>query len=151
MTRVLIAVDSTDTSVRAAEAAVRLVGSGAEYLMINVAPVVSTVAWAAVGPYPFAMVPSPSALEYDESENRRMTQRAETVADGVAGQAGVPHAVAMGDVGDPVEAILHAAREHHVDLVVVGAEHRGFWARLAEGSVPNDVARRAEVPVLLVP
>ena len=38
MTRVLIAVDSTDKSVRAAEAAVRLVGSEAEYLMINVAP-----------------------------------------------------------------------------------------------------------------
>jgi len=130
---------------------VRLLGRDAEYLAINVAPAVTSIAWAAVGPYPFVAEPSPSGLAYDEAENRRMTQRAEVVADRVAGQAGVPNPVAVGDVGDPVESIRRAAQEHHVDLIVLGAEHRGFWGRLVDGSVPNDVVRRAEVPVLLVP
>ena len=151
MTRVLIAVDASATSVRAAEAAVRLLGPGAQFLAINVAPAVASAVWATVGPYPLVAVPSAAALDYDESENRRMTQTAERAADRLAGEAGVPNPVAVGDVGDPVEAILHAAQEHRVDLIVLGAEHRGFWGRLLEGSVANDVVRQAVVPVLVVP
>jgi nucleotide-binding universal stress UspA family protein len=54
--------------------------------------------------------------------------------------------------GDPSWRLLEAAHERHADLVVVGAESRHGWARLAHPPVAERLARHArEVPVLFVP
>ena len=52
--------------------------------------------------------------------------------------------------GEPAAALLEAARDHHVDLIVVG--NRGLDAVAGEllGSVPGDVARGAPCDVLIV-
>jgi universal stress protein A len=51
---------------------------------------------------------------------------------------------------DPVQAIVHTAAEHDCDLIVLGSHGRhGFW-RLLEGSVAENVMRRAHCPVLVV-
>jgi nucleotide-binding universal stress UspA family protein len=54
--------------------------------------------------------------------------------------------------GDPSWRLLEAARDRHADLVVVGAESRHGWARLAHPPIAERMARHArEVPVLFVP
>ena len=51
----------------------------------------------------------------------------------------------------PVLAILDAAQRHQVDLIVLSTHGRSGLGRVIYGSVADDVLRRAEVPVLLVP
>jgi nucleotide-binding universal stress UspA family protein len=53
-------------------------------------------------------------------------------------------------VGPPAEAILRLARQRNVDLVVVGTRKKGFFERLVEGSVNQDILRRASCDVLVV-
>jgi nucleotide-binding universal stress UspA family protein len=56
----------------------------------------------------------------------------------------------MGEVGDPTTSILRTAEEHNVDVIVVGSHHKSWLARLIEGSVADNVAHQATVPVLVV-
>lgn len=53
-------------------------------------------------------------------------------------------------VGQPAEAIVSLAEERNVDLIVVGMRKKGFFERLVEGSVAQDVMRRATCDVLAV-
>jgi nucleotide-binding universal stress UspA family protein len=52
--------------------------------------------------------------------------------------------------GQPAEAIVALADERDVDLIVVGMRKKGFFERLVEGSVAQDVMRRATCDVLAV-
>lgn len=52
--------------------------------------------------------------------------------------------------GQPAEAIVALARERNADLIVVGKRKKGFLERLVEGSVAQDVLRRASCDVLVV-
>jgi nucleotide-binding universal stress UspA family protein len=76
-------------------------------------------------------------------------ERASETARGVAQQAGCGP-TAVGEVGDPVAAILGAAEEHSADVVVIGSSDKGWWRRLLEGSVSDEVVRAAPRPVLVV-
>lgn len=53
-------------------------------------------------------------------------------------------------VGPPADAIVRLAEERDVDLIVVGTRRKGFFERLVEGSVNQDVLRRAPCDVLVV-
>jgi nucleotide-binding universal stress UspA family protein len=53
-------------------------------------------------------------------------------------------------VGAPVAALLHLAEEVHADLLVVGNLGLGTVAGRLLGSVPDTVARRAKVDILIV-
>jgi nucleotide-binding universal stress UspA family protein len=48
------------------------------------------------------------------------------------------------------EAIVHTARDHGIDLIIMGTHGRSGLDRLLVGSVAQGVSCRAEVPVLLV-
>jgi nucleotide-binding universal stress UspA family protein len=52
--------------------------------------------------------------------------------------------------GQPAEAIVALAEERKADLIVVGMRKKGFFERLVEGSVAQDVMRRATSDVLAV-
>ena len=52
--------------------------------------------------------------------------------------------------GTPADAIVHLAQERGVDLIVVGSRHKRFFERLVEGSVNQNVLRRAGCDVLVV-
>ena|SRR5688572_21410299 len=143
MTKVLIAADGSDQSVAAARAAHSLFGDAAEYLVVNVDQSMNAaMAWGAsyplVTPLP-TLTDDPSAL-----------QRAAGVATDVATSASLPDAESIGDVGDPAYAILRAADEHDVDLIVVGSHTHSWFSRLFTGSVSNDLLREADIPVLVV-
>ena len=52
--------------------------------------------------------------------------------------------------GPPAKAIVELASERNADLIVVGTRKKGFFDRLVEGSVNQDVLRRAGCDVLVV-
>jgi len=52
--------------------------------------------------------------------------------------------------GAPADAIVQLAQERNVDLIVVGSRHKRFFERLVEGSVNQNVLRRAGCDVLVV-
>jgi nucleotide-binding universal stress UspA family protein len=52
--------------------------------------------------------------------------------------------------GQPAEAIVALAQERGVNLIVVGMRKKGFLERLVEGSVAQNVMRRATCDVLAV-
>lgn len=53
--------------------------------------------------------------------------------------------------GEPAKEIVSKCAEGHFTLTVMGNHGVGFFREALLGSVANDVARRAEVPVLLIP
>lgn len=53
-------------------------------------------------------------------------------------------------VGPPAEAIVNLAGERNVDLIVIGTRRKGFFERLVEGSVNQNVLRHAGCDVLVV-
>lgn len=52
--------------------------------------------------------------------------------------------------GPPFVSILRYAREHDIDLIVMGTHGRGFTAHLLLGSVAEKVVRKSPCPVLTV-
>ena len=52
--------------------------------------------------------------------------------------------------GTPADAIVRLAQERGVDLIVVGSRHKRFFERLVEGSVNQNVLRRAGCDVLVI-
>ena len=52
--------------------------------------------------------------------------------------------------GHPGEAIVKLAAERKADLIVVGTRRKRFFERLVEGSVLQEVLRRADCDVLVV-
>ena len=153
MTRVLIAVDDTDSSIAAARTAHRLFGETGEYIVMNVdrarpvrwgddASMYGTVyplaipGGAVIGGIPL-VVHQPGGGETDAADDR--VEVASLTADNVAHTAGVDDVCTIGEEGDPVEAILDVAEREHADVIVVGSHDRGWFKRLFTTSVrePN--------------
>jgi nucleotide-binding universal stress UspA family protein len=156
MTRVLVAVDDSDGSVRAAETAHRLFGEAAEYFAVNVTNVVdlTTIPWYGAGwgapygaPYGAVWAYRTDLAGAGEGEGEEI---AEAHAREVAEQSGLPDAEAVGEEGDPATAVLRAAEDHAVDVIVVGTEDRGWFDRLLRPSVSKEIVKHAHVPVLVV-
>jgi nucleotide-binding universal stress UspA family protein len=158
MTRVLVAVDDTDGSVRAAEAAHRLFGDDAEYLAVNVTNVVDMAAipWYGAGygaPYaaPYGAVWAyRTDVTMDPDRELDAGAVAEDHAREVAEQSGLAGAEAVGEEGDPAEAVLRAAHDREVDVIVVGTHERGWFDRLVRPSVSKEIVKSSPVPVLVV-
>lgn len=146
--RVLVAIDDSPVSVRAAREAARLFSgqTNTDFLVINVAEI--PVAWAGgvgygmVGP----MVVDPRWLEPHpaEEEDHERALIAEAAA------AGLGDAEVMVQSGDPVEQICTAAAEHAVDVIVVGSHDKSALRRLFDPSVASGVVRHTSLPVVVV-
>lgn len=156
MTRVLIAVDSSETSIAAARAAHRLFGDFADYVVLNVASqpmiwggdafaygMVYPVAIAGTGDYPFSMVTSGGTAS-------SIVADAEHTAEDIATAAGLSDATAIGDTGDAAHAIVAAATQHRADVIVIGTHDRNWFMRLLMPSVASSVLRESSnIPVLV--
>jgi nucleotide-binding universal stress UspA family protein len=167
MTRVLVAAASTDDGIRVAAASRMLFGDDADYTVLNVATDASDgvtwgddeLSWGVA--YPMVLPPMggaaggpPLTIRRDIGERRPVDTAfdiAHDVAADVAVSASLPKARPLGDVGDPAEAILAAARHARSDVVVVGSHDRGWFSRLVSPSVTRAVVDGAAVPVLVVP
>lgn len=61
-----------------------------------------------------------------------------------------PNLAIVIESGDPVEAILRTARAHGCDLIVTGVARNELLGRIALGNTVTRLARRSEMPVLVV-
>jgi nucleotide-binding universal stress UspA family protein len=149
MTKILIAADDTERAVRCAPAAHQLFGDGA-YFVIHVAddPATSVMRWGSAVPVAMPlMLYSPAA---DVGDVWDAVHEAEDHAAQVAHRALLDEADPIGTTGDAVVAILRAAREHDVDVIVVGNHEHNWLSRLITGSVKNEILRKACRPVIVV-
>lgn len=141
--KVLIALDDSPVSARAAREAVRLFpGSGVEFLVISVTRF--PVMWA--GGYGYGMV-APLAMEQrwladDAAAEENLVARADAV--------GVPDAEPITETGDPVHLVCVAAENHDVDVIVVGSHDKSVLRRLVDPSVAAGIVRETYRPVLVV-
>jgi nucleotide-binding universal stress UspA family protein len=153
MTVVLLALDESEASIEAARQAHRLFGSEVTYLALNVAE--SSPAWGPVPPVRGVVYAYPYGAPYPLVEEEILPARPEETLDAaretaheLADEAGVT-AAPVGELGDPTTAILAAADEHDADVIVVGATEKGWWRRMIDGSVANDLVRESTRPVLI--
>ena len=106
---------------------------GAKVYVTSVAPVLHSRGG------PIDPVDPPSAHEHEAGDAvARLAER------------GVMGAEPIVAIGDAVDAIVHLADEHHVDLIVVGAHDGGGVSRFIRGAVGEEVARKAHADVLIV-
>ena len=142
MIRVLLALDESVASFRAAREAARLFRADAEFLVINVAQLPAP--WLPLGGFGVVSMPLPSW----DVDDVQLPSEADLLQR--AGEAGASPAEVLTPVGDPVECICAAAEEHDVDVVVVGGHDKGFLTRLFDPSVSAAVVRGTHRPVLVV-
>jgi nucleotide-binding universal stress UspA family protein len=84
-----------------------------------------------------------------KAEAERLARERLAQAHSFLGERGLD-AELVPSVGQPAEAIVRLARERDADLIVVGTRKKGFFERLVEGSVNQEVIRRASCDVLVV-
>ena len=72
------------------------------------------------------------------------------VLDQAKGRLGGVDADFVARTGAADDAIIEVADDEPADLIVVGTREPGFLARLFEGSVSRDLAKRAHCDVLIV-
>jgi nucleotide-binding universal stress UspA family protein len=168
MTQVLIAVDDSESSVKTARIAYALFGDKASYIVVNVAdqsPMIwggDALVWG-VG-YPIVMAPTgivdsavssgeqhtPGAGEESSAEvDTAPIDAAIQVARDVAAEADIPNPQVVGEVGDPVTAIITAAHHHQADVIVIGSHDRSWFSKLLSPSVTGAVVKEADIPVLI--
>lgn len=151
MTKIMLALDETDAARTAAETAHRIFGDDAEYLAVYVTAdpeATSSLTWGSVYGYPFAA--PPVLLDDLARSSTEVVETATTEAERRAVDAGVV-ATPVGEVGDPAHAISRAARDHGVDLIVVGHSHRSWLRSLFDPSVTDDLIDNTDIPVMVVP
>lgn len=54
-------------------------------------------------------------------------------------------------IGEPVEEIEKAAREHQATMIVLGSSAKPAWAEKWIGSIPKEIAEESVYPTLLIP
>lgn len=135
--RVLLAVDLTAASARAAREAIRLASADAADLIV-------------------LSVVEPSSLRLPGGRVRRVDQERDRLEAGVrdvvrrAADAGVRATYLVWE-GDPAESIIEASIAEGADLIVLGSRKRTNVRRLLLGSVSSQVARKASCRVMVVP
>lgn len=141
--KVLIALDDSPISARAAHEATRLFDHvDTEFLVINVATLITP--WVAMAPYgtiaPLRVDPRWTEPGYNADADL-MAQ---------ADALGVPSPQIVTDIGDPITLICQAADDQDVDVIVVGSHDKSALRRLLDPSIADGVVHHTHRPVLVV-
>ena len=142
MTTVMIAVDGTEESHRAARAeAKELFGPDARYLVVGRS---GGATGDDSGPRGDRAAPDPHLVE-------AMTEQAEADAHEAAieDMPAVDPEVLVGE-GDPVDVLCATAERRNVDVIVVGSHERSWFSRLLDPPVRDRLVRCAPCSVLVV-
>ncbi|AOJ26488.1 MULTISPECIES: universal stress protein [Burkholderia] len=142
---ILVALDGSDTSSRALDAALTLASeTGARLTPVYVVDFL-VPAYDMYGYDPSILVDAfrEEGLRVTEDAARRMKAR---------GVAGTPQISNVAPAGETVpHRIVGLAREIEADLIVMGTHGRHGFQRLFLGSVAERVLRQATCPVLMIP
>lgn len=132
---VVVGMDFSENSMRAAQFALRFVSYGATVYLMNVAPREDLLGMVVGG---FAA--------YEERVRATMSELVTRldVPDGV-------HVQPVVRQGDPGSRILDYAAETHAGMIAVGTRGQGFVARMLVGSVATKVIRGSSIAVLTLP
>lgn len=141
---ILVALDGSETSSRALDAALKLASeAGAQLHPVYVVDFLMP-AYDAPGYDPSIM------LNAFREEGRRVTDdAAKRMA--ACGVAGTPQSVEVDPGEDIAQRIVTVARQTGADVLVMGTHGRRGFRRLVLGSVAERVLRIAPCPVLMVP
>lgn len=140
--RILVYVDGSQRSEHALKFALDLAKKySAEICLLHVIPIVPICSSIPNSWEPFP----PLYMIESEAEGEEILASALSKVS----EAGVK-SVAKVDYGRPARRIIQEAKEKLIDLIVMGAENRGFFSRLFLGSISDHVSRHAPCPVLLV-
>lgn len=143
-TRILVAVDGSQTSRRAFEAALALARTNGAVLQ-PLYVVENTPMYFEAPGY------DPSVLRnslIEQGKELGVDLAREMDAQGVKGEIVVTEAPSLDDVST---AVLKAAVDFNADLLVMGTHGRRGFQRLILGSVAERCVRQARLPVLLIP
>jgi nucleotide-binding universal stress UspA family protein len=151
--KILVAVDGSESSTRAANAALELADKLKAELIILHAVSPPATAYKSAIPSLGPMVPPVPQEEIDEyysyAKRVAMGIMSQTISDakkrGVTIKTDVPEGVAS-----VVETIINHAVKENADLIVVGTRGLGGFKKLLIGSVSSGVVTHASCPVLIV-
>ncbi|ALP66240.1 MULTISPECIES: universal stress protein [Paraburkholderia] len=143
--RILVALDGSDTASRALDTALKLaVEHGAQLLPLYVIDV-PVIAYDAPGFDPSII------RDAFEEEGKRISSDARARLE-KRGVTGTPQVVEVTPPGEDVAHRINAmAAQWHADLIVMGTHGRRGFRRLVLGSVAERVLRSAACPVLMIP
>lgn len=145
-TRILVAVDGSETSGHALQHAIELArGLSASLRMIHVVD----MSWLPIGPEVAIDTGALSAARRDAGEKTLAAARAAAQEAGFDAEAGLIETETP--IQRVVEAIAKEASRWGADLVVLGTHGRRGVQHLMLGSVAEQMARLSSVPVLLIP
>jgi nucleotide-binding universal stress UspA family protein len=161
MTTVLLAIDDSQDSRRAAAVAAACFGPDATYLAIYVddrRPMSTGMMWGAGvgwgGVYAYPELYSHLAHRSREVDGATgpadAFDAAQEHAEELAASVGVV-AEPLGDVGDPATAIVNAARAHGADVIAVGTHDRGWFEKLLSPSTTKELMQGSDIPLFVVP
>ncbi len=152
MRKVLVAVDESEASERAADFVNAFFG-GLDVVIVGLNVGAAPLAW---GPYPaapgllyawpYAAPMAPAVTPRPGPENELPQDAAERID--WSGLEADEHVVELG--GDVAETLREVASDRDVDVIVVGSGHKGLLERMLSPSVSADLAKSAPRPVLVV-
>lgn len=140
--KILVAYDGSDLSKKAVEEAERQVLESAETAVHVISVVIPT------GPVTNAPVTRQISHELKEQYETEMARiKKEIESDGVI----VTTEVVVGETEkNPAETITQYAKQHDMDLIIIGSRGLGNVKKLLLGSVSENVVKHATCPVLVM-
>jgi nucleotide-binding universal stress UspA family protein len=139
---VVVGVDGSDQSIRAAGVAAALARSAGAHLRIVTVVRPPEGWWGIVGSPPTAEALGDSL----SNAQRNVLDRAVAQTD----LEGIDYET-QEEIGDPSEQLIEVCERRNADVLVVGRRGEGFFRRIVLGSVANHLAHEAPCPVVLVP
>jgi len=143
--KILVAIDGSPYSDKAAEEAVRMAAGNPSQFKSKIYGVL--VLPNAPRNTFTDFVPSPPITETRDWEELR--QRIFYVIEKNAAEAGIPLEVKVA-YGDPADELINFAAKEQVDVIVIGSTGKGMLKRKLLGSVSDKVARHAKCSVYIV-
>jgi nucleotide-binding universal stress UspA family protein len=139
---IVVGVDGSDTSRRAAEIGAEIARSrGAKLVLVTV--VRPPEGWWGIGGAP----PTPEALSAALVEGQQQVLKE---AEEQLSLEGVDYETAE-ELGDPTSRLIAVAEEREAGLIVIGKRGAGLAERVMLGSVADRLCHHSPVPVMVVP
>lgn len=143
--QILVAIDGSPLSDKAAEEAVRMASANQGTYKSRI---VALLVLPNAPRNTFTdFVPAPPITETDQWEELR--ERIFYVIEKNATDAGIPLEMKVA-YGDPAEELLEVADRENIDVIVIGSSGKGFLKRRVLGSVSHKVVKNAKCSVYVV-
>ena len=143
--KILVAIDGSPLSDKAAEEAVRMAAGNPSQFKSKV--------------YGLLVLPNaprntftdfvPARPITEKEEWAELKERIFYVVEKIASEADVPLEMAV-VYGDPAQELIHFAQKEEIDVIVIGSTGKGFLKRKLLGSVSHKVVRDAKCSVYVV-